>query len=178
MSLVGIMNIDQAPGGLDRWSLSHAAHHQQVTQRMNVVATPTGTTTAGSEGISSLSSINGIISGMEVGGAGIQDGTEVVSFTFGQLVLSQPATASASNVALTIRFPGPLQFFILDPIAHHNTQRWLFDHQRSHDLINDLLGVTGNDLETVDFTDQKQFRAWLDLHFPEHQSWATALNIS
>jgi hypothetical protein len=100
------MNIDDSPGGLDRWSLSHAAHHDKITEFLN-------------------------------------------------------ATAAAPGIG----------FFILDPINRRDTQQWLLDHQESHNLINSAFGISGNDLQDVDFADPNQVRAWLDLNFAEHQTW-------
>jgi hypothetical protein len=42
VSLAGIMDIDRGPGGLDRWGLSHAEHHQLVSEKLNSGANPAG----------------------------------------------------------------------------------------------------------------------------------------
>ena len=87
----------------------------------------------------------------------------------------RPGTATGTT--FTINFP-EMQFYILDPLNPEAINQFLSHHQLSHNEINDRLGTTGNDLEDVDFANDNERRAWLDLNFTEHQTWVTATGPS
>lgn len=61
----------------------------------------TGDTAAGSSTIANVSSVSGLVIGQSITGAGIQAGTTISAVGATTLTLSQAATASATNAALT-----------------------------------------------------------------------------
>src|SRR5262249_14152474 len=69
-----------------------------------------------------------------------------------------------------------LDYYILDPIPE-NPQSWLYRHQQSHNQINSALHVIGNDLTDVDWNNEVQLRAWIELHAFEHLQWSQKLSL-
>ncbi len=79
--------------------------------------------------------------------------------------------------AANAKFPtAKLEYRILDPLPA-DLDDWLLDHQKSHDDLALVTKVITNDLQTVDFADQRQREAWLDLNQAEHNAFAVALGI-
>jgi len=62
----------------------------------------TGTTTSGSNSVTSVGSTTNMAVGMPISGSGIPAGTTISAIGSGTLTLSQNATASASGVALVV----------------------------------------------------------------------------
>lgn len=69
---------------------------------IGAVLSITGDTTSASTSVTSVSSTTGILVGMAVTGAGIPANTTVASIGSGTITLSQAATATASDVTLTV----------------------------------------------------------------------------
>lgn len=67
-------------------------------------------------------------------------------------------------------------FQILDPFPPE-IDDWLLDHQRAHDDLASVTQVITNDLQTVDFTQERQRDAWLQLNNAEHVAFAVVLGI-
>jgi hypothetical protein len=61
-----------------------------------------------------------------------------------------------------------LPIFPLDPINPMDLGTWGYQHQVMHNNQNQLLGIKGNDLLDVDWTNQSQRAAWIWLNFTEH----------
>ncbi len=179
MPFLGLRTIDDVPGGFDRWSFSHASHHNNVTQGLNRVVTFTGSTLTGNRLIINLSSMAGLFVGQTVGGSGIPAGATITGLDIVALNMSvsRAATATAGPVLLTAAFQ-PIPFFILDPLSNADRRQFLLDHQNSHNYINAALGTLGNDLQEVNFDDPSQLSAWLDLDFTEHQTWMNVTGIT
>ncbi len=179
MSFLGIQTITPRTGGFDQWSFAHASHHNSVTTTLNKTATPTGNTTNGSKLITSISSFSGIFVNMGITGSGIPINTIVTGIDniANNMQISNAATATATGVTLTLAYQ-PLTFYILDPIDLSDQQQFLLNHQLSHNAINGALGTVGNDLEDVDFNNEAQVRAWLDLDFTEHQTWVQMTGVT
>jgi len=57
---------------------------------------------------------------------------------------------------------------ILDPIANFNFKNWLWSHQQTHNEMNSILRIQGSNLSDVDFEDQDELDAWVQLHYAEH----------
>lgn len=82
------------------------------------------------------------------------------------------AAAVLAQLALTI----PL--YPLDPVPTGlNAAAWLYNHQAIHNRENGILGIAGNDLTAVDFSDVSQVHNWVQLHAEEHRAAAQALGI-
>lgn len=172
MSFLGIRAIAREPGGFDQWAFSHARHHDNLTTTLNLPVAFTGNTISTSKLVQNLSSATGLYVGMGLVGSGISIGTTITGLdAIGlTMTMSNAATATAAGVSITAAFQ-PIAFFILNPINPNDPRQFLFDHQNSHNAINAALGQPGNDLQDVDFNDQAQVDAWLDLNFTEHQTW-------
>lgn len=69
------------------------------------------------------------------------------------------------------------QRYILGAVFGKNMQDWLLDHQKAHDDLVSATGVIGNDLQDVDFNDEKQRAAWLQLDWQEHNAFHEALGV-
>ena len=65
----------------------------------------------------------------------------------------------------------------LDPIPENNFDDWLARNQQAHNDMNQVLGLQGVDLSSVDVKDRKKLEAWVYTHWQEHQAAATTLGI-
>lgn len=79
--------------------------------------------------------------------------------------------------AIARRFNVALPTYILDPIPANAPSNWLYTHQAVHNDMNGVLGIAGNDLSDVDFTDPQQVASWVWLHAQEHYQAAQILGI-
>ncbi len=82
-------------------------------------------------------------------------------------------------VVTTLRALGSTQVnrYIMDPVSLEDMNNFLIRHQQSHNEINGVLGVAGNDLSSVNFRDVNSLESWLQLHFSEHQQWQTKTSV-
>lgn len=67
---------------------------------------------------------------------------------------------------------------ILDPMnlkSQQSRKTFLLDHYLAHQRVNAFLGTTGPDLSEVDFDEETDFAAWVDLNYLDHQSWQSLL---
>lgn len=71
-----------------------------------------------------------------------------------------------------------IQRYILDPIPLNNPGVWLYNHQAAHNVQNGILGITGNDLTSVDFNSPEQVADFVWLHFTEHYQAAQKLGLT
>ena len=67
--------------------------------------------------------------------------------------------------------------YILDPIPQDDFPAWAYRHQQMHNQQNQVLGIAGNDLTTLDITKQDEVSDWIQLHAKEHYQAATKLGI-
>jgi len=65
----------------------------------------------------------------------------------------------------------------IEPIYLKDPRKWLADHQQAHSDMTEITGVQSVDLETVDFSDQKQRAAWAQLHWLEHYAVNAVLKL-
>ena len=73
---------------------------------------------------------------------------------------------------------GPdLQRFIINPIPLEDVRDWARRHQIMHNAMNQTLRLQGQDLSSVDFTDERPLEAWIQIHVQEHYKANLALNI-
>lgn len=73
------------------------------------------------------------------------------------------------------RFDQNFTLYRLWPAPQEALQGFLDQHQQQHNEMNAALGLPSRDLNTVDFTNDKQRDAWMWLHFLEHLNAAKAL---
>lgn len=76
------------------------------------------------------------------------------------------------DIALPQRLIYPVNFN--DPAS---VSIFLREHQQMHGDFGAILGIQGNDISNVDFTDKGQRESWFWLNFVAHQSAATALGL-
>lgn len=67
--------------------------------------------------------------------------------------------------------------YILDPINPEDDGTWEYQHQLMHDNQNQLLGIDGQDLTSVDWKNQNLLAAWIFLNANEHFQAANILEI-
>lgn len=68
-----------------------------------------------------------------------------------------------------------LPSYVLDPIPTQDFSSWLYTHQASHNSINTVLGLPGNDLTSLDPRKLDQLTNWIQLHASEHMPWGNIL---
>jgi hypothetical protein len=66
----------------------------------------------------------------------------------------------------------------LDPISPRDVPGFLQRNSQSHIEMNSVLDLQTVDLQDVDFKNDRQLRAWIFLHYKEHDDAETALGIS
>lgn len=54
-------------------------------------------------------------------------------------------------------------------------QGWLASHEKMHEDVRQLTGITGTNLQEVDFTNEGSFLEWLEVHGTEHTALENAL---
>lgn len=179
MSFLGLRTIGPEENGFDRWSFSHAQHHNDLVQGLSQSITILGDTQNGSRLILNVTSTAGILPNMLVQGLGVPLGATVTGIDEIALniAISVPATVTATGTTLVLGY-GQLTSYILDPVNLQDSRQFLQDHQLAHNAINGALGTAGNDLQDVDWNDEEQLRAWLDLNWTEHQTWQQVTAIT
>lgn len=85
-----------------------------------------------------------------------------------------------TKIALAIRskYNYAVPYFVLDPLPLSDMGAWLAQHQRLHNLMNQITKQDSNDLTTVDLTDDSQRTEWIWLHAQEHFKVARALELT
>lgn len=68
--------------------------------------------------------------------------------------------------------------YIIDPIPMFDFPTWARRHQQMHNQQNAVLGITGNDLSTIDLNRKDQLAAWINLHAQEHYQAANILRLT
>ena len=63
----------------------------------------------------------------------------------------------------------------LDPIEQ--TTSWLYNHQQLHADVNKALGIQGQNLLLVDWSDEESVLDWVLANFDDHQRQCTVLNL-
>ena len=70
-----------------------------------------------------------------------------------------------------------LDEFVLDPFDPKEEEGWLTTHQIMHQQMDEVLGISGYVLSSVDWNDPDQLKMWLSKHGNEHFQAGTILNI-
>ncbi len=101
-----------------------------------------------------------------------KDATQLSSFSF-------PNQNHHDLVVTALRALGNnnVNRYILDPISDQDMNNFLIRHQQSHNEINGVLGVAGNDLSSLNVKDINNFESWLLLHATEHLQWQNKTGI-
>jgi len=71
----------------------------------------------------------------------------------------------------------PLTVYIINPWDSDDKDSILERHQQFHNDMDQVLGIAGNDLSTLDFKKQNEVQAWIQLNYQEHLSAHTILDI-
>jgi len=74
-----------------------------------------------------------------------------------------------------------LPVFVLDPFNPRDpdsVEAWSYLHQIMHQNQNALLGINGFDLTSVDWQDQNQVAAWIQLNAIEHVQAANITGVA
>src|SRR5262245_396826 len=64
-----------------------------------------------------------------------------------------------------------------DPADSSSMDQWLYKHQLIHDDIEQLLGISGFNLNSVDFQNPDELAAWVTLNFNTHYQIANLLQV-
>lgn len=70
-----------------------------------------------------------------------------------------------------------LPAYILDPFDPRNIQVWLDQHQDLHTQMDAVLGISGFNLDSVEWEDENQRAGWIFLQAQEHYTAAAILEI-
>jgi hypothetical protein len=73
-----------------------------------------------------------------------------------------------------------LPIFQLDPFDPRDptgSETWAYLHQLMHQNQNAVLGINGFDLTSIDWHDQNQVAAWIQLNAAEHLEAANLLGV-
>lgn len=74
-------------------------------------------------------------------------------------------------------FGTTMEQFQIYPAGLNPGEEWARQHQRQHDVMNNILGIPGNDLSVVDFKDKKAFDSWAWNHFQMHVAAASLCGL-
>jgi hypothetical protein len=70
--------------------------------------------------------------------------------------------------------------YALDPIPlfQGGLLTWGLNHQATHNVQNEILGIQGEDLTSLDFQDEAQLSSWIQQHFIEHYQAEAKLGVT
>jgi hypothetical protein len=70
--------------------------------------------------------------------------------------------------------------YVLDPIPLYagGLLTWGLNHQATHNVQNEILGIQGEDLTSLDFQDEAQLSSWILQHFNEHYLAESKLGVT
>jgi hypothetical protein len=67
--------------------------------------------------------------------------------------------------------------YILDPFNPVPYDLWIYQHQVMHNQMNQLYGVTGQDLTGLDWNDPHILHDWINDHYAEHAAVGQKLGL-
>jgi hypothetical protein len=71
--------------------------------------------------------------------------------------------------------------YILNPMPKVSDKAgmegWIEQHAELHSIINEILKLTNNELDSVDLTNKDERASWLQLHFNDHWQWGSTLGV-
>ena len=71
----------------------------------------------------------------------------------------------------------PLTVYIITPWNDQDAESILESHQQYHNDMDQVLGIAGNDLSSVDFKKANELKSWVYLNYQEHMSAHSILDI-
>jgi hypothetical protein len=89
--------------------------------------------------------------------------------------LANAADHIDTSASILAKFNIQVSQYVFDPLPTEDVTGWLLNHQASHNQINGILGVGGNDLSVLDFQKPDEVASWIFLHADEHRKWQIAL---
>lgn len=72
---------------------------------------------------------------------------------------------------------GVLPSFVLDPIPPNDISSWSYLHQQMHNAQNEVLGIQGNNLVDVNWSNPNELAEWIDAHASEHYQAGAILGL-
>jgi hypothetical protein len=79
-----------------------------------------------------------------------------------------------TNAAVLASHGIALQEFILDPINLDDPVQFFLQHQQAHNAVDAIYGISGFDLEDVNWSDPGQRAGWIYLNATLHEQEAQA----
>ncbi len=67
--------------------------------------------------------------------------------------------------------------YVLDPFNPEDPGNWLWQHAQMHNEMNQALGISGYDLNNLDWNDQGSVADWIARNWDEHNRVGTFLNV-
>jgi len=172
------------------WAWNHQANHFDIVQagtRFQQTSL-TLTTNIGSLAggfVLGFVATTGVQIGMTVSDvttpASITAGSEVVGLNATEVQIGIALAGNVGNGDSILFSPGAnvkaLTTYQLSPVDPNQLGMWLYVHSIMHNQINLVLGRTGLNLLTYDFSDPDQLQEFLQANGSEHQDICTALGI-
>lgn len=81
------------------------------------------------------------------------------------------------NRVIERKYQTVIPTFDISHIDPSNDGVWVYQHQLMHTNMDQILGISGNDLLGLDFNNPAILKAWLFLHLPEHQQASASLGV-
>ena len=94
-----------------------------------------------------------------------------------QWVLAHSTDHDEIRQALLAQNIANLPNYVLYPINFREWDTFGQKHQKTHDEVNSVLNLPGQDLSTLDFENRQKFNEWHQQHFSEHLHMRDALGI-
>ena len=190
MSLPALYAIPKDDASWQAWAWNHQANHFDIVQAGKAfqqtsitLATNIGSLAGGF--VLGFADTTGVKVGMVVSDnttpSAITAGSQVVGLNVTEVQLGLVLPNNVGNGDSILFSPGanvlPLTQFQLSPVDPQNLGMWLYNHATMHDQINAILGRTGLNLLTYDFTDPDQFQEFLQANGSEHVDICSMLGI-
>ncbi len=172
------------------WAWNHQANHfdiisagQRYQNTSLTLATNIGSLAGGF--VMQFAATAGVQIGMAVSDqttpASITAGSEVVALNATEVQIGLPLAGNVGSGDSILFSPGAnvkaLDQFQLSPVNPDDLGMWLYQHQTMHNQINAVLGTSGFNLLSLDWSDPDQFEEWLNQNGDEHTRICSALGI-
>jgi len=190
MSLPALYKQPDTPEEWRAWAWNHQANHFDIVQAgirfqqtSLTLATNIGSLAGGF--VMQFAGTAGVQIGMAVSDqttpSSIATGSEVVALNATEVQIGIALAGNVGNGDSILFSPGAnvkaLDQYQLSPIDPTNLGMWLYTHSIMHNQINLILGRTGLNLLTYDFSDPDQFQEFIQANGSEHTDICSALGI-
>lgn len=81
-------------------------------------------------------------------------------------------------IAINAKYQINIDTFPLDPIPLNDIETWARNHQQAHNLQNGILGISGADFTSGDFSREDELANFIQLHGNEHRLAENKLGIT